>query len=241
MSAVHEHNAQCPSRLRFDRLIAGELPPEQAQQLEQHASRCARCQPLLAEMKRGYEAFDAVVPNAVVQRVRERSSRGRAWLRASAPLLAAASVLLVWAAWPAREVGTRSKGGPKLAFYVLHDGAVRPGTDGERVQPGDHIEFAYASAHDAYLAIVSIDAARKASVYYAKDGRAAPLRAANRAVLEQSTLLDETLGPETVYALVCAQPIAVAPLLEALERAPERAPVAEGCSVERYALLKVPR
>jgi hypothetical protein len=241
MNVLHERTGPCPSRLRFDRLLAGELTVEQARQLEQHAESCARCRSLFTEIKRGYEAFEAVVPRAIVQRVRERSGARRAWLRWSVPALAAASVLLAWVAWPAPHAGTRSKGGPKLAFYVLHDGVVRPGVDGERVHPGDHLEFAYASERDAYLAIISIDAARKASVFYAKDGYAAPMPAASRAVLDQSTLLDDTLGPETVYALVCAQPIAVAPLLQALERAPERAPIASGCAVERYALLKVPR
>jgi hypothetical protein len=161
-------------------------------------------------------------------------------------VLAAAALMLAYVAWPklpppAPTDTVRSKGGIQLAFYVLHDGAVRPGADGERVQPGDRIEFRYTSERDAYLGIVSIDGARKASVYYAAGGRAAEVRAASHALLDRSTLLDGTLGAELVYALVCTQPIALAPLLQALERAPERAPAAPGCSVARYALLKVPR
>lgn len=60
-------------------------------------------------------------------------------------------------------------------------------------------------------------------------------------MLNQRTLLDDTLGPETVYALVCMQPITVAPILRELELAPQRAPAIEGCTVERYELVKVAR
>jgi hypothetical protein len=246
MNALHDSSGLCPSRLRFDRLLAGELESSDAEQLEQHAASCARCGAVFAEIKRGYEAFAPGLPEAVAQHVqqRARSARSRTWTRALVPALAAASVLLAFLAWPARDdsrLETVRLKGTQLKFYVLHEGVVRQGADGERVQPGDHVEFAYASERDAYLAIVSIDAARKASVYYARAGRAAPMPAARRAVLEESTLLDDTLGPETVYALVCAEPIEVAPLLRALEQEPERAPTAVGCSVERYTLHKVPR
>ena len=109
------------------------------------------------------------------------------------------------------------------------------------LQQGDRIQFAYTSPRDVYLAIVSIDAARTANTYYAQAGRAAPIDAANHRMLDQSTLLDDTLGPETLYALRCEQAIAVAPLLRTLEREPDRPPAASGCSVQRFALHKVAR
>jgi hypothetical protein len=242
---MFDETERCPSRLRFDRLLAGELEAAQAQQLEQHARCCPRCRPLLDQLRRGHAAFPTALPDNIAQRVREHehAGRDRPWLAWSTPALAAAALLLALAAWPARPQpdSVRTKGGPRLSFYILHDGAVRPGTDGERVQPGDRLEFAYSSERDAFLAIVSIDAARKASAYYEQDGRAARIGASSRAVLDRSTLLDGTLGPETIYALVCAEPIAVTPLLQALERAPARVPDATGCSVQRYALVKVPR
>jgi hypothetical protein len=248
MNAIQKPERACPSRLRFDRLLAGELDPAHAAQLTAHATGCVRCGELLAELRRGHAAFgaSAALPDAVVQRVSE--GRGVvAWPRWTAPVLAAAAALLAWSAWPRSlpgmpSFGERSKGSAvQLAFYVLHDGTVRPGADGERVQPGDQLEFAYTSEREAYLAIVSIDAARKASAYYAKDGYAAKILPARRAVLDQSTLLDATLGHEWVYSLVCMEPVAVAPILEALERSPEAVPSVASCTVERHALLKVPR
>jgi hypothetical protein len=228
--------------LRLDRLIAGELSPAEAQSVEQHAIGCSLCGPKLEQMQGQHAAFSKVLPAAIVQRVREREGlMRRSWQLPSA--LAAAAAVLVWIAWPGLTPpsGVRSKGGTRLKFYVLHDGAVRPGFDGERVQPGDRLQFAYSSERDAYLAIVSIDASRKATAYYARDGRAAPIRGSSDAVLEHSTRLDETLGPETVYGLVCTQPIALEPILQTLERAPDRAPATPDCTVERYSLRKVSR
>lgn len=247
MNVLREPAPECPSQLRFDRLLAGELEPARAAELTAHAVSCARCGSLLAELRRGRDAFvaSAALPDAVAQRVLERARERRVagWRWAAPALAAAAAALLTWTAWPAQApFAERTKGGAvQLAFYVLHDGAVRPGMNGERVQPGDRIEFAYTSERDAYLAIVSIDSARKASSYYAKDGRAAKIPPARRAVLEQSTLLDDTLGPELVYTLVCAQPIEVAPVLQALERSPEQVPSVPDCMIERHALNKVAR
>jgi anti-sigma factor RsiW len=246
MNAVHPERPPCPSRLRFVRLLAGELEPAQAQELQRHVEHCARCSALLAELRNGRDAFSPVLPDLLVQRVRATSKLRRDWARWTTPALAAAGALLAWLLW--REPpsvpnadGVRSKGGMQLGFYVLHAGAVRAGTDGERVQPGDQLEFAYSSERDAYLAIVSIDAAGRASAYYARDGRAVKIAAAGHAVLDQSTLLDDTLGPELVYALSCTQPIATEPVLQTLERSPDQPPAVAGCEVTRYALLKVAR
>jgi hypothetical protein len=246
MNAVNPPREACPSRLRFDQLLAGELDSAQAQQLETHVGRCARCDAVLAEIRRGYRAFSPLLPDAVARRVRGRSAQRDTWQVRVVPLLTAAALLLAWIAWPTPPADApvdtvRSKGGARLRFYVLQDGVVRLGADGEQVQPGDQIEFEYTTEHDAYLTIVSIDAARKASVYYAAGDHAAKIAAGSRMLLDQSTRLDDTLGAETVYALLCTQPIAVAPLLQALERAPEQAPVTPDCGIERLVLQKVAR
>ena len=251
MNARHPHEASCPSRLRFDRLIAGELEPAVAAELERHAASCTRCNAWLSSVRRDHARFAAQpLPATVIEQVqrvhaRRRTPRRIAIARSLAPLLAAAALVLAWVAWPVQpheaDQGVRSKGSGQLSFFVLHDGAVRPGSDGEHVQPGDRLEFAYSSSRDAYLLIVSIDAARKASVYFADAGRAAAVPAASRALLERSTELDATLGPETVYTLLCAQPIAADPVLRALAAEPSAPLSVAGCTVERHLLLKVAR
>jgi hypothetical protein len=243
MNATHERFGACPSRLRFDRLLARELNEKETHEVELHAQSCLRCGPLLVELRRGYQAFAPELPDVLVQRVRAREARARTGKYWFAPTLAAAAALVVWLARPHdAPPATRSKGSPQLSFYVLHDGVVRPGVDGERVRPGDALRFAYSSSRDAYLAIVSIDGARAASAYYAEQGaRAAKVVAGSRALLDQSTVLDETLGPEIVYGLLCSEPILLAPVLQALERQPDTPPDVPGCTLDRYTLFKVAR
>ena len=237
----------CPSRLRFDRLLARELSDKDAHEVELHAQSCLRCGPLLVELRRGHDAFAPELPAVLVQRVKDSEARARAGKRSFAPLLAApllaAVALVVWFLRPHEaELATRSKGGSQLSFYVLHDGVVRLGVDGERVRPGDALRFGYSSAHDGYLAIVSIDGAGASSAYYAEQGqRAVKVAAASRALLDQTTVLDDTLGPELVYGLLCSEPIPLAPVLRALAQQPDAPPEVPGCTLERYALLKVPR
>jgi hypothetical protein len=240
MNAAHEFG-ECPSRLRFDRWLARELAVEQMTQVELHAAQCRRCGAVLEELRRGYEAFSPVLPGALVQRVRQRNPKRRALVWA-APLLAAAAALLMWTRSDDASLdGTRSKGGSQLTFYVMHEGVARPGVDGERVRPGDALRFAYSSERAAYLAIVSIDGASKASAYFAEGGRAAKVGAASRALLDQSTVLDATLGSETVYGMLCKEPIDLDPVLRALERTPDKPPAVADCALERIALHKVPR
>lgn len=247
MNDVPAREPACPSRLAFDRYLAGECDASRAAEIERHAKECARCRAVLSELHRGAERFERNLPAPLVERVREREQRRAR--RSTRPPLWAAAALACGSLWfvlaqppraPLAE-GARSKGGARVTFYVLHDGAVRPGRDGERVHPGDAIEFAYSSERPAYLAVVSIDGARRASAYYERDGRAVAVPPARRAVLDRSTVLDATLGPEIVYALLCTQPLAVAPLLRALEGAPERQPEAPDCVVERIDLIKVAR
>ena len=60
-------------------------------------------------------------------------------------------------------------------------------------------------------------------------------------MLDRSTVLDGTLGPETLYVLFCTRPLDLAPVLRALEQRPGQVPDARDCQIERYTLLKVAR
>jgi hypothetical protein len=242
MNMQRELGPRCPSGFALDRLLAGESSADDVG-IERHVAGCERCSARVAELRRAQARF-AVLPDALVRHVREQTAR-RAW-RWPLPLAAAGVLLAFWATWtqlgPGGEsVGVRTKGGTHVTFYVMHDGAVRPGLDGERVHPGDSLQFVYASDRDMYFAIVSIDGNRKASAYFDQDGRAAPIARSRRGVLDRSTVLDATLGNETLYALFCAGPIALDAVLAELERAPEQRPSAAGCSIERHTVVKVAR
>jgi hypothetical protein len=248
MNTRYARDPACASNLQFDRYLAGELEPGRAVELERHLGSCARCTATFDTIRRGAEAFSRELPAAIASRVRAevRARSAQRWWHWCLPLAAASAVAaLIWAgAGGTIDSSTeqeRTKGGARARFYVMHDGIVRPGSDGERVQAGDSIEFAYSSDRELYLAIVSIDGAQHASVYYDASGRAAKIERARDAALDRSTVLDATLGAETVYVLFCEHPIEIAPLTRALERAPERAVAADGCTTERHTLFKVAR
>ena len=149
----------------------------------------------------------------------------------------AAAVLLVVRLNPAE--GTRTKGtSVKLGFYVKHGEHVRLGGPGERVSPGDALRFVYTTQNARHLAILSVDGARRASIYYPSGTTSAPVAAGDDIALPMSTVLDDTLGDETIFGVFCAESFAVEPLRAALEASPDQAPALAGCVVEELTLRK---
>ena len=109
------------------------------------------------------------------------------------------------------------------------------------MEPGDALRFTYGAKDARYVAVLSVDGAKRASTYYPASG-AVRLEAPGATVpLPLSTILDDTLGEETIYGVGCAQPFVVEALRDALQRAPGRPPVVAGCDVARIELHKEAR
>lgn len=242
----------CPSALAFDRWLADELGPAKVEELERHLATCARCQSSIREVRLARAAFSGEPPPWLAQPLVSppapadgRSRRGA--IAAVVGGVGLAAVIVLWARGPAEsrlDVGsatTRSKGTARVSLFVQHAGAVRLASDGEHVLPGDAIEFAYSTDRSEYLAVVSVDGADHASAYYAREGRAVRVEAARGVPVDQSTVLDATLGEEVLYALFCDHPIEVGPVVSALDAAPRRAPSPAGCVVDRHTLVKAVR
>ena len=250
MNAPPQSGTSCPSRYRLDRMIALELAPADIATVQEHLSECERCACIVSDARDEQQRF-VELPQALHQRVHERSQgasppvdhpAGVSLSRWAWAFAMAATVGAVWIGWPSQPhepMGetVRTKGSA-TNFYVMHEGEIRPGTDGEHVHPGDSIQFVYASDRDTYLAIVSIDGAGKATAYYDDDGRAAKLARSPRTTLDRSTVLDDTLGEEIIYTLFCPGPLELQPVLRALERAPTQPPRGSGCAVDAYRLIK---
>jgi hypothetical protein len=135
----------------------------------------------------------------------------------------------------------RSKGGARVTLYVQHAEVVRRASEGEPVVPGDAIEVAYSIDHSAYLAVVSLDGAHRASAYYERNGAAVPIVPAYDQPVDRSIVLDGTLGGESIYAIFCDHPFDVAPITSAMQAQPEQLPIAPGCVVDRHTIAKVGR
>ncbi|WP_437934608.1 DUF4384 domain-containing protein [Sorangium sp. So ce341] len=282
----------CPSDLRFDRLLAGELAAAEEQATRAHLDGCGRCAGRLAEIEAGRAAFLAAPPPLrappapqaaapAVRRLRPRALvpaglraralipaglraralipaglRARALVPAVTAALGAAAVLAValnvgvrpreeqrgddrGARPPPAAQGARIKGGSgRIGFYVARGDALAPGGPGEVVHPNDRLQFTYSTVDAGFFALLSVDGARKASVYFPAGDVAAPIQPGEQVPLPSSVVLDGTLGAETVYGLFCESPVALEPLRAALESAPERPPAPEGCRVDRVSLDK---
>ncbi len=142
---------------------------------------------------------------------------------------------------PSEDVGTieRVKGAAHVAFHVRHGEVVRTGVEGDRLAPGDAVEFSYTAREQSYLAIVSVDGAGRAEVYYADGEHAARVEPGVELVLPQSTVLDATLGPEAIYAFFCSVAVPVGPIRARLQADPSRPPDVPECTVDRHAFVKV--
>jgi hypothetical protein len=188
----------CLSRLACDQLLSGEL--EHRGDLERHCASCERCTALLARHRHERASFTVTL---------RRPRRHRRWVAGLATAAAALGLWLVVARDHGEGSGTRSKGKPAISYYWKHGDAIRKGGLGEIVFPGDAINFTASTDQPAFLAIISIDGAHKASVYYPDGLVAAPLRAGRDQMLPLSVVLDDVLGLERVVGVFCDRAIPV--------------------------------
>ncbi|APR78999.1 Hypothetical protein A7982_04346 [Minicystis rosea] len=234
----------CLSDLRLDQLVAGELDATAEREARAHLEGCAICAARLVAIEAGRAAFLADPPPLPAARPVANVRRLARWATPAAAVIAAAAAITMWirgvpTGGDASEPGTRIKGRPRVAFYVKHGAAVTPGASGEIVYPGDALQFTYTMPQEvAYFALISVDGAQKASVYYPSTPRAARIVGGRDAPLDASTVLDGVLGKETIYALFCAEPIELEPARAAFQAAPEGPPIPAGCEVDRVSFVK---
>lgn len=233
----------CHSALRLDRWMAGELPAAEAEDLSAHVARCARCREAAASLA---EARDrTVLPPLRAARSAAIPRRAPRWLPWSAlgAALAAAAVLVILAPRirPGLGLGlgdARLKGSsPALGMYVQHGDVVRRAGPGERVAPGDAVRFAVTLREPAYVAVLTLDPAGKASVYYPAGALAEPVNPGADVALPLATRLDQTVGEEHVFGLFCDRPVELEPVRARLG-ALASGFVPPGCQVARWSFEK---
>jgi hypothetical protein len=228
-------SSDCASDRVLDLLLAGDLDATRGSALRQHFAACAACSARFAELS----AFRAeVVLPAFSQLIAKQPRRPRRWSGWMASALAAAATLLFWLGrGPTdRSDETRVKGSARLGFYVKRGDSVFRGGQGEALRPGDAIEFSYSAPGAGYLAVLSVDGAGHASIYFPTGSRAEALKTGPQ-LLAQSTTLDAVLGRETLYALWCDQPAELEPIRRSLESNPAALAV-PGCSIETLQVEK---
>src|SRR5262249_49944343 len=151
-----------------------------------------------------------------------RSRRPMVWGGALATLAAAAALVLLVRA--PEEPAFRTKGGLQLQLIARRaNGRVEAILPGGELAPGEALRFRVTSRAAGCVCVSVLDSARVVSAYVPAEGQALAFPATRERLLDGSIILDETLGPERVVAVLCKQPIAVAEVVAAGKRALARA------------------
>jgi hypothetical protein len=233
MMESRRREARCISDLELDRLVGGELEPTEERVLLGHAGGCEACRARLEAIRADQRSFAEKQP-PFVQPGPTGDGR-RAMMLGLAPILAAAACLIMLfgrtAVLPVdAPLPLPTKGGKALEFYVLRHGEVSAGNEQMSLHPGDTVEFVFSSQRPGYLAILSVDGAGRANVYFpAGADRAAAFQEGLGQPVPVSTILDDTLGDERIYALQCDTAIVLEPIRAALAGSAEGPPPIAGC------------
>ena len=222
----------CLSDLKLDELVRDELAA--ADEARAHIAGCTRCAARLKEIEEERAAFLAEELRLPKQARQPRRSRVAGWLSLAAGF--AVSALGVKWALQLPE-GERLKGGPQLSLFVRHAEKVRPAGPREPVSPGDTLQFTYSSDRTRYLAVLSLDGSGRGNIYFPDSYYATPVAAGRDVPLARSTVLDEVLGPETLYGLFCDKDIGLAGLRNQLD-AERRLTPPDGCSLITLSIEK---
>jgi hypothetical protein len=240
-----------PSELELHALALGGLPAERVSALEHHTRDCARCREALEALGQAHGEFKRSVLPRTLPGIQARAGRPSAlrWIFAGVPLAAAAGALVLLLApsrGPEPVPDVLPKGGgalpavaPGLELFVQRDGAVsKVAPDAGRLRPGDQVRFvARRPPGMRYVLVVSADAGGGTSVYYPFGGTesAALEGAPARTEIPGSIVLDDSPGPERIFALYSSRPLAVSTLRGALEGVARGGPAAVR-STERLTL-----
>lgn len=233
-----KRSEQCASDLQLDAWLSGEIDGAKAASLAAHGRACARCdarRDQLSRDRQGFVAAAAALPIWLdAPRRTPKASRLVAGLAIASAVAAAFAIM---AAPPRERSGAvRAKGTDHVSFYVKRGGAVHRGRPEERVRPGDQLRFSYTAGSDRYLAILSLDAAQRTSVYYPASTEALRVEAGVDVALPSAVELDTVLGEERVVALFCDRPLPIAALRAQLEH--KRAMPPPGCTQDQLILMK---
>jgi len=238
----------CPSDFQLDRYTLDELDEKKCEAIELHLAGCEACGVRFASMARSAEHLNQTYPTfSALDRAlpgkRTRATRLRTRFWPIAPLLGAvAGLSLWWTVGPGPEVaapqgGLRSKGTVNLSYHIKRGNRVFEGGRDESLMPGEAVQFGARIARAGYFAVLSLDGRGEATVYYPLGTHAASLPAGDH-TLPLSTILDEALGTERVWGMLCDQPFELAPLRDALQEHGEDAIEGAGCQVDLLSFHK---
>ena len=200
------------SPFRLDLMQLGTLPEPERAGVEQHLQSCASCRGLAEAARASREQFARhVLPRGLPQLRRKRN--WIPWLALTSAMAFAALLLFVRPRPP--DIGI--KGAPSFAAFVRRSGLVTSVHDGDHLRAGDEVRFVVVSEELPFVLVCSVDGAGKANVYFPfAGGESGAIELRTRVELPGSIVLDDAPGPERVFALFSARPLATAAVSDAL-------------------------
>jgi hypothetical protein len=239
--ALHAHAARCERC--GARLTEYEAFLKQAPSFAAHAAQLGRPHegpadaPAAARLGTPVAPFEAAAAASTasaaataVRSIPRRPSRLRTALVVGGGLLSCAAALMLLVRPLSPGPHERSKGAPHIGYFIKRDGRVSFGRPGQRLREGDLLRFTVSSDRARYLALIDHDP-QGARVYYPAGSHAVKVGIGNAVALDFSVELDDSLGPERIYAVFCAETFALEPLRAELARHGELSPP-PGCTLD---------
>lgn len=211
--------------LDFDRLDLGDLEVDGRQRIEAHAAHCPPCAARRSEHAALQVHFRTVVfpRTETTLRARRWAVPSRRWALGLALPVVTGLVLVSRGLTPGKHDGevklapTIGVKGSSLLLQVFTrrgglvpeaSGQVIQVSDGMRLGPGDVLRFVLQPTGLSYAMIASVDGAGQVSVYFPFHGEAsAVVDNRSRLSVPGSIVLDQTRGPERLFAIYSDQPI----------------------------------
>lgn len=240
-----KHSDACLSDLVLDTLIAGDLAASEHERAQSHIGTCepcrARWQVLAARSEStALPALNRERASAAATRVpshrRRTLSAGLRWAGVAAAACCAFVLFQLVSPRDDTPLAERRKGAGRLGFFVQRGGEMLRGGPGELLHPGDTLQLTFFAPGPGYLVVLGRDASGKLAVYYPSSAHAARVEAGEQ-TLPESTLLDDTLGDETIEAVFCSTGHDV----ESLRVARERTRAVDGCALDTLRVVKAAR
>jgi hypothetical protein len=235
------------SPLALERLAAGDLAGDALASARAHLGDCAPCAGRLAALELDTAGFaargdhgarlDAIAAGLSPAHARRSRRRYLALAAGIAGAIAAAGVLVALEPGRGRSSGDipgheardphgheRRKGGAGLTVIRRSpDGRIDELAADSPVHPGDAVRFRVSAPEDGFVGVLGIDAAGVVSPYAPAGPALEPIAGGPAVVLDGSIILDDTLGPERIVAVFCAEARLVDALLAEARAALARA------------------
>ncbi len=217
--------SDCPSDALLDRYHWRVLDDELQQSVSAHLHDCPMCRQRLEFREKGFHAFDAARPEAMLDVIRSGLNKGvfstlisgifKTPLRIATTAVGALVLLvsLVFVLYSYNNVpgasssGMRSMGGLELRVFVERSGRVSEALSGDEFHPGDRLRFKVSLPHEGFVLVVGQeDSGRLYRVFPIDSGKGERMQS-SISLLPGAVRLDSSLGKEKLLLVLCSQPV----------------------------------